>query len=656
MSNDRRSIERSLEQLRSWLQGRAQSPARDGWEDLSAQIDAALRRIEDLLARGALQEAARELNLLQRRLGVPAGIASPYWRATPSSERPTEPVYRGWDEPMLGVPRRPDEVSWIDQPRNGGYVEPIDAYRGDRSTGAPGRAMAALSQRINRLLAHEEQEVHPEVRWPEEIHAQTSFRVFVSSQKTESAFTGEALKLPRRAGQPLDLEVRVMLPESGALQLRSPDQGVLRIDDNGRSAALGFDLFAVAPGTHILQIALRHGGLERSCLSCEIDVRPSQLSQPEQLSQPAQDAANAPRMEPGYKSTGLGDLPRSEPFSGLLLSVGRTGSTGDKTAYQVVLSGPALGGEVIDEEIVLPSDHQAMLTQLFCELTPALKSDTDPTREIRLRNIGSSLAAKVLPTAIRDVLFDPHWIPGTPLHIECGHLNMPWELLQPVGPRDRPFLGSHFAVTRYPRLGTTRDVIGKGPAVLVAPTSSGLQFADEQRAISRLQGKEPTQLSAADLLLRFLRGDVSCGLLHFCCHGDSTLGQMLGNKLQLDGGFLFPSDVPRPARGQTGAVRGALVFLNACRANNALHTLWGDGGWPEAFLAAGAAVVIAPSWSVSDEGAAEVAARLYQGLRAGLTVGEAMRQVREGLGSLFVRDHLSYAVLGSPNARFVASP
>ena len=108
MSNDRRSIERSLEQLRSWLQGRVQSPARDGWEDLSAQIDAALRRIEDLLARQALQEAALELSLLQRRLGIPTGIASPYWKATPSSERPTEPVYRGWDEPMLGVPRRPD--------------------------------------------------------------------------------------------------------------------------------------------------------------------------------------------------------------------------------------------------------------------------------------------------------------------------------------------------------------------------------------------------------------------------------------------------------------------------------------------------------------------------------------------------------------------
>lgn len=92
MPNDRRSIERSLEQLRSWLQSRAQSPARDGWEDLSAQMDGALRRIEDLLAREALQEATRELSLLQRRLGVPTGIASPYWKATPISERPTVPV------------------------------------------------------------------------------------------------------------------------------------------------------------------------------------------------------------------------------------------------------------------------------------------------------------------------------------------------------------------------------------------------------------------------------------------------------------------------------------------------------------------------------------------------------------------------------------
>lgn len=629
MSETVLSFPRSLMQLRALLlQGpKGHSPAE--WRQLSQTIEAGLAQLEGLLARGQLAQAAAEAERLQRLLRTPPEPSVSLWERLSGRDAPlpNPATQRGVDMPIAETWSPP-----LGPSRDAGASQ----VAGRTEVAAAGRAPWNLANRISQLLSFQQQTVvHPEVEWPTQILAGSAFRLFVRAQDHETADTGDAFVVTHRSGTPLDLEVELHLPESGALQLRGPGVGVLRVTDDGRSAALAFELYAGTAGRHALEVTLRYGGVTRTRLGCDIDVAPG----------PPDVAPLAAQAESSRRQSA--ELLSSQPFYGLLLQIERASGQAEG-AYHVVLSDGA--GTEYEGTVLLPG-HQAMLNQLFCEITPALKGGSAYQRETQLRNLGSRLAARALPSEIVDALFEPRWDPATALHIECGSLNLPWELLQPRFNSERPFLGSHFAITRYPRLGTPRDVIGRGSCVLVAPADSGLQIAADREALSLLTPPPIIEMNDAEGLLRFLRGNTPCGVLHFACHGDASPGQMFGNKLALERGFLLTSDVVPPPRGQRGAVTGALVFINACRANNNIETLWSDGGWGEAFLAAGAAAVIAPAWSVSDEGAGEVALQLYRGLRDGLTVGEAMRRARSQISSAYILDLLSYAVLGSPHAR-----
>jgi len=92
-------------------------------------------------------------------------------------------------------------------------------------------------------------------------------------------------------------------------------------------------------------------------------------------------------------------------------------------------------------------------------------------------------------------------------------------------------------------------------------------------------------------------------------------------------------------------------FLNACEAGTPGRGLTGHGGWAEVFLEAGAAVVVAPSWSIETGFAARFAAHFYKVLGEGRTAGAAARDTRLTMRGEGDPDRLAYAVYASPWAQ-----
>ena len=70
------------------------------------------------------------------------------------------------------------------------------------------------------------------------------------------------------------------------------------------------------------------------------------------------------------------------------------------------------------------------------------------------------------------------------------------------------------------------------------------------------------------------------------------------------------------------------VFLNACEVGEQGWALTRIGGWAEAFTDIGFSGFIGPYWAVNDRIARKSAVLFYRSLSAGLTVGEAIRQIR----------------------------
>jgi CHAT domain-containing protein len=77
-----------------------------------------------------------------------------------------------------------------------------------------------------------------------------------------------------------------------------------------------------------------------------------------------------------------------------------------------------------------------------------------------------------------------------------------------------------------------------------------------------------------------------------------------------------------------------------------------EGSLAQAFLAAGAGVVVATLWRVGDAAAADLAERFYRHLGPGISAAEALaRSQREAIGSRTGSDWAAYAVWGHRGAQ-----
>ena len=114
-------------------------------------------------------------------------------------------------------------------------------------------------------------------------------------------------------------------------------------------------------------------------------------------------------------------------------------------------------------------------------------------------------------------------------------------------------------------------------------------------------------------------------LIHFAGHGDFDPDAAEISVIRLADAALMPRDLSRARLGQTAH---PFIFLNACEVGEQGWALTKIGGWAEAFTDIGFSGFIGPYWAVNDRIARKSSLLFYRSLSAGLTVGEAVRQIR----------------------------
>ncbi|SDH51516.1 CHAT domain-containing protein [Actinokineospora alba] len=254
--------------------------------------------------------------------------------------------------------------------------------------------------------------------------------------------------------------------------------------------------------------------------------------------------------------------------------------------------------------------------------------------------------------------------------------HVPWELavLDPPPAEGSPFLGARMAIGRWvlarkrPRPTPPTEVRADRHIVVTAryegvPGWARLPFAEAEA--ERLRLTYPPAVEVQPLhsaVLDCLEAGPDGGVLHFALHGkydpeNAQDGLVLlapseANPDRLVPRFLQPDQVSAMAFSSA-----PFVFLNACQVGAAGEVLGDYSGLAKAFLAAGAAGVVAPLWNVNDEAASALADAFYQdayGPQA-LAPAEILRRARAEVS----RDHyptwpattLAYQFFGHPRLR-----
>lgn len=590
--------------LETWLRRRSEGLERGQRAQLHRELTSRLSEIDSRLAQGDEQEGVRLLRLLLAELGAISGSRSPVTRFDADIQR--------------GIPMG-NTRSTVRQ------IGPLTTLL--QMIGVRGKAKPMVS--------------YPTVRIPSTIRQKTVFFLEIGARAESSIDGAVGVSIARQSeDESVDLEISVELPDSEGVTARSVQEAVLRICPDGRAAQIVFELYAEVVGSHSVTVIFRRDGIELTRIARMVKVAPIV----EVTESPAPVT---------FIGTGLSVGSR---FTGLVLHVHDRSQSGDRRLLRVYLSGPAWSGTPLTEEISLPLESHAMLASLCRNMEKSLRVIDPRAREQSLQGIGEELARSILPKVIRDELSQSRWREGTPLHIESDDAWVPWEALflgDPSGMRGgQPgfFIGEHFAVTRWLKVGSAREQVGGSAAVVVAPTNSGLSIGKERAVLHEVTGQAPLDLMGLNDVQRCLRGSPRAQVLHFACHGQSKVDQVIAETLHLQDGELHKTDIPISDPGTLGALEGALVFLNACQAGIEQRGLWQHDGWASKFLHAGVGAVIAPSWSVSDSGALGFAEHFYRNAKSGLSLSESARRARKQIGHLGNLDRIGYAVYATPNA------
>ncbi len=261
----------------------------------------------------------------------------------------------------------------------------------------------------------------------------------------------------------------------------------------------------------------------------------------------------------------------------------------------------------------------------------------------------------ILPSSLREYYWREMHGHDLSLLICSDEPSLPWELVKPrpkVAGEVTMMLGRAFAIARWRRERALPAQLEVSGFAAIAPKYGGRRLPGAKEEIERLTKAFGAREVAGEIqpvnhLLRS-RGDQ---LIHFSCHGTFDPAAPDDGQLVLSDGALRPADVRDAA---LGGDRAPLVFLNACQLGNQGWSSAGVGGWATAFGDAGCAGFIGPYWSVTSLVASRVSVRFYEALGQGLTLGQAMRAVRER----FTTDEeipghptwLAYTFHGHPNA------
>jgi len=149
-------------------------------------------------------------------------------------------------------------------------------------------------------------------------------------------------------------------------------------------------------------------------------------------------------------------------------------------------------------------------------------------------------------------------------------------------------------------------------------------------------------------------------ILHIFCHGaaehdDINSAQLIIGERELGGGKTEPISIDPVTVGQEARLalrrRHPIVFLNACESGREGASLTAWGGWPEAFLKAGAGVFVGAAWPIRETPATAFATEFYMTLLQGKPLVEAANAARDAARKYPDASWLAYRIFGHPQAR-----
>ncbi len=138
--------------------------------------------------------------------------------------------------------------------------------------------------------------------------------------------------------------------------------------------------------------------------------------------------------------------------------------------------------------------------------------------------------------------------------------------------------------------------------------------------------------------------------LHIVSHGAPPDAETSPGAIELDDAHLQPGDLIGPAaESYIYQVRPGFV-LNICHGGRQTWGLTQLDGWANVLIGAGAGLVIAPLWSVTDRQALTFAQSLYRHLLVNAPVAHAVYTARRAAFAAGDPTWLAYSVYAHPNA------
>lgn len=208
---------------------------------------------------------------------------------------------------------------------------------------------------------------------------------------------------------------------------------------------------------------------------------------------------------------------------------------------------------------------------------------------------------------------------------------VPWELavLDPplLDASAPPFLAAQATVGRWvllprqhARTTAPRLRVDVGAIVVVAgkysmPGYARLVGAEDESAQLQMAPYAATAVNATvDDVMLCISGTPKADVMHFAMHGTYDTAMPQDGLITIDGKILRPDTIAG-----SDLSNHPFVFLNACQVGSSSEVLGDYAGMAAAFIAAGAAGVIAPLWTIKDGVARDMAMAFY---RKALVEGE----------------------------------
>jgi len=532
------------------------------------------------------------------------------------------------EPPDVGAMAEPPEEAGGAPVRRGGVLEALAAD----DAPAPGAAVAGAAADPVRSL---------EAEFPE--HVRLGSVAWLLVYITQQAATSHGLGLDVPEGETIDILVQ---PDAG-FTLEDVDRGTLTVPGSGTSLPFQFKLKATTEGTGTVRVLAFHKGEPLGEIVLESVVAPAT----------APEAAVAPAAAPRVSAPLSTPSPQVPDLTMVVLETG----TEESRSYQVFLTAPDTTLGINYDSFgpfELKLDAAAFFAEFFKEIDelPLETAAQRDAAEQSLAQKGTALAESVMPEGLREKLWEVRDRIGS-IVVQSDEPWIPWELCKLSGrDGDRivegPFLCEAYAITRWMRGVGFKRPLHLTNLALVVPGDSALPLAGAERDyVLSLKGggRNVTQVPATSAAVHAAFAAGVYDGWHFTGHGGARDADADKSTILLAGGDALRPDAISGAGANVG-VPHPLVFFNACQVGRSGMSLTGVGGWASHFVRAGAGAFIGAYWSVIDEPAYDFARAVYDGLRAGTPVGEAVRDARNAIRTPGDPTWLAYTVFADPFA------